>query len=159
MNYVATLTQQAANRVLNAAEAAQPIMQKVEVAAHHLSGQWQLLFDKKLDVEKFKILVTQTCAYLNEVPAQTKASNAHLMEIIMAQDYQDLTGQVIKKIMSLIQDMERQLVMLLVENAPPNSRADQNEGLLNGPVINAKDRTDVVTNQDEVDSLLGSLGF
>ena len=159
LNYVATLTHQAAERVLNAAEATQPIMQKIEVAALHLSGQWQLLFEKKLDVEKFKNLVTQTCAFLHEVPGQTKESNAYLMEIIMAQDYQDLTGQVIKKIISLTQDMEQQLVFLLVETAPPAIRSEQHDGLLNGPVINAKGRTDVLTSQDQVDDLLESLGF
>ncbi|MCR4298838.1 MAG: protein phosphatase CheZ, partial [Gallionella sp.] len=53
LNYVATLTQQAAERVLNATEAAQPVVEKMEVEAHRLSGQWQMLFEKKLDVEQF----------------------------------------------------------------------------------------------------------
>jgi chemotaxis protein CheZ len=159
LNYVATLTEQAAERVLNATEAAQPLVEKMEVEAHRLSGQWQLLFEKKLDVEQFKNLVMQTHSFLYEVPKQAKATNAYLMEIMMAQDFQDLTGQVIKKITAVTKDMEQQLLALLVENAPASVKADLSAGLLNGPVINATGRTDVVTGQDQVDDLLESLGF
>ncbi|OGS98589.1 MAG: protein phosphatase CheZ [Gallionellales bacterium RIFCSPLOWO2_12_FULL_59_22] len=159
LNYVATLTQQAAERVLNATDAAQPILEKVEVESHRLSGQWQLLFEKKLDVMQFKELVMQTQAFLHEVPKQTKATNSHLMDIMMAQDFQDLTGQVIKKIIEVTKNMEQQLVSLLLENAPPSVKAEFDAGLLNGPVINAAGRSDVVTNQDQVDDLLESLGF
>jgi chemotaxis protein CheZ len=101
----------------------------------------------------------QTQAFLHEVPKQTKATNAHLMDIMMAQDFQDLTGQVIKKIIEVTKNMEQQLVALLLENAPPSVKAEFDAGLLNGPVINAAGRTDVVTNQDQVDDLLESLGF
>jgi chemotaxis protein CheZ len=159
LNYVATLTENAAERVLNATEAAQPLVEKMEVEAHRLSGQWELLFEKKLDVEQFKSLVTQTQSFLHEVPKDAKATNAYLMEIMMAQDFQDLTGQVIKKIMAVTKDLEQQLLALLVENAPASSKAEMNDGLLNGPVINAKGRADVVSSQDQVDDLLESLGF
>lgn len=159
LNYVATLTQQAAERVLNATDAAQPILEKVEVESHRLAGQWQLLFEKKLDVMQFRDLVMQTQAFLHEVPRQTKATNAHLMDIMMAQDFQDLTGQVIKKIIELTKSMEQQLVSLLLENAPASVKAEFDTGLMNGPVVNAAGRTDVVTSQDQVDDLLESLGF
>jgi chemotaxis protein CheZ len=81
------------------------------------------------------------------------------MEIMMAQDFQDLTGQVIKKIIEVTKTMEQQLVTLLLESAPPEVKAEFDTGLLNGPVINAAGRSDVVTNQDQVDDLLESLGF
>jgi chemotaxis protein CheZ len=157
LTYIAAMTQQAAERVLNATEAAQPIVDKIEGEAKHLSGEWQKLFNQQLDAEQFKQLATRTHAYLVEVPKQTKATNAYLTEIMMAQDFQDLTGQVIKKIIEVTQQMEQQLVMLLVENAPPSVKIDS--GLLNGPVINAEGRNDVVTSQAQVDDLLESLGF
>jgi chemotaxis protein CheZ len=160
LNYVATLTQQAAERVLNATDAAQPVLEKMEIESHRLAGQWQMLFEKKLDVEQFKNLVTQTHAFLYEVPKQTKMTNAYLLEIMMAQDFQDLTGQVIKKIIEVTQSMENELLALLVENASPSVRAELESGsLLNGPIINPKGRTDIVTSQDQVDDLLESLGF
>lgn len=159
LNYVATLTQQAAERVLNATEAAQPLVEKMEVEAHRLSGQWQMLFDKQLDVEQFKDLAMQTHAFLSEVPKQTKATHAYLMEIMMAQDFQDLTGQVIKKIIDVTENMEQQLLALLVENAPAKVKSDLNPGLLNGPVVNPNGRKDVAGSQSRVDDLLENLGF
>ena len=159
LNYVATLTQQAAERVLNATEAAQPVAERIGDASHQLAQQWDLLFQKKLDVQQFKNLVTQTHAFLREAPKQTKEVNAYLVDIMMAQDFQDLTGQVIKKIIQLTQEMEQQLLALLLENAPAVVRAEINSGLLNGPVVNAAGRSDVVTSQDQVDDLLESLGF
>ena len=157
LTYIATMTQQAAERVLNATDAAQPVVEKIEGEAKYLSAEWQKLFDQKLDAEQFKQLATRTHAYLVEVPKQTKATNAYLTEIMMAQDFQDLTGQVIKKIIEVTQNMEQQLVSLLIENAPPSVKIDS--GLLNGPVINAQGRSDVVTSQKQVDDLLDSLGF
>ncbi len=159
LNYVATLTQQAAEKVLNATDAAQPVVEKIEVESLRLARDWQRLFDKQLDVDQFKSLAMQTHAFLIDLPKQTKATNGYLMEIMMAQDFQDLTGQVIKKIVDVTQMMERHLVELLVENPPSTVNPDDYSGLLNGPVINAAGRTDVVTSQDQVDDLLGSLGF
>ncbi len=159
LNYVATLTQQAAERVLNATEAAQPIVDKLGTESQRLASQWDMLFEKKLDVQQFKELVIQTHSFLHETPKQTKTTNAYLTEIMLAQDFQDLTGQVIKKIIHLTQEMEQQLVSLLLENAPAAVKAELNTGLLNGPVINGAGRNDVVTSQDQVDDLLESLGF
>jgi len=159
LNYVATLTQQAAEKVLNATEAAQPLVENMETEANRLAAQWKKLFDKQLDVADFKALAMQTHAFLEVIPKQTKATNAYLMEIMMAQDFQDLTGQVIKKIIEMTQQMEQQLLSLLLENALPADRKAEYSGLLNGPVIKPIGRTDVVTGQDQVDDLLESLGF
>jgi chemotaxis protein CheZ len=157
LNYIASMTQAAAERVLNATEAAQPIVDKIESGAKNLAGEWQKLFDNKLDENQFKQLAMNTHAYLLELPRQTRQTNAHLTEIMMAQDFQDLTGQVIKKVMDVTQNLEQQLLALLVHHAPPSVQLDSS--LLNGPVINAAGRTDVVTSQAQVDDLLESLGF
>jgi chemotaxis protein CheZ len=159
LNYVATLTQQAAEKVLNATDAAQPVVEKIEVESQRLAREWQKLLDKQLDVDQFKGLVMQTHAFLVDVPKQTKVTNGYLMDIMMAQDFQDLTGQVIKKIVDVTQQMEKHLVELLVQNPPSTANPDAYAGLLNGPVISAAGRTDVVTSQDQVDDLLESMGF
>lgn len=159
LGYVVTMTEKAAERVLNATEAAQPIMTKIETDSQLLAQEWQRVFAKQLDIEQFKGLVAQTLAFLTELPKQAKTTNAYLTEIMMAQDFQDLTGQVIKKIVDVTQQMEKQLVELLVESSPLIANPDMHAGLLNGPVINASGRTDVVTNQNQVDDLLESMGF
>ena len=92
------------------------------------------------------------------MPTHTQGTRTQLLEIMMAQDFQDLTGQVIKKIVDMIQLMESELLSFLVEFSDPKIEPDKC-GLLNGPVINAEGRNDVVTSQQQVDDLLDSLGF
>jgi len=157
--YISTLTKQAAERVLNATEIARPIQDKLEAEASGLSQGWAKMLGNQLTVEDFKALVERTRAYLDEVPKQTRATNAQLTDIMMAQDFQDLTGQVIKKVTEAAQNIEGQMLQLLLEHAPPEKRLETGSGLLNGPVINAQGRNDIVTDQAQVDDLLESLGF
>ena len=159
LNYISAMTAQAAERTLNAAENTQPILEQMGQSAQSLSGEWDKLFNKQLGVDEFKALVQNTRAYLAKVPEQAAASNAQIMEIILAQDFQDLTGQVIKKVLEAAQHLENQLLGLLIETTPQDRRQAVSPGLLNGPVINAAGRSDVVTSQAQVDDLLESLGF
>lgn len=159
LNYIASMTAKAAERTLNAAESAQPLQEQLGSTAQSLAGQWDKLFNKQLGVNEFKALVQDTRTYLKDVPQQTAATNAQLMEVIMAQDFQDLTGQVIKKILEAAQQLENQLLGLLIETTPQDKRQSVAPGLLNGPVINSAGRSDVVTSQAQVDDLLESLGF
>jgi chemotaxis protein CheZ len=158
LSYVAAMTEQAAQRALNASEAAKPIQETLAAGADALSMRWDRLFSENPGVDEFKALVRATRDYLHTVPAQTKATSAQLTEIMLAQDFQDLTGQVIKKITDVVHSLEGQLVKLLVENAP-RDKAQHASELVNGPVINGHGRTDVVTSQQQVDDLLESLGF
>ena len=157
--YIATLTEKAADRVLNATEVAKPLQDVIESGSIQLSGQWDRLFKNELSIEDFKLLVTQTRDFLGSTTQHAKTTNAQLMEIMMAQDFQDLTGQVIKKVIVMAQEMESQLLGLLLQTTSPEKRAEMNSSLLNGPVINPDGRSDIVTDQEQVDDLLESLGF
>jgi chemotaxis protein CheZ len=156
--YIGTLTERAAERALNAVEVARPIQESLGRDAERLACGWERLFSRELGVDEFRALVIDTRAYLSAMPERTRATNAQLTEIMMAQDFQDLTGQVIKRVTEVAQDVERKLVNLLVENMPAERRVEA-RGLLNGPVVNPAGRRDVVTSQDQVDELLESLGF
>ncbi|HQU63647.1 MAG TPA: protein phosphatase CheZ, partial [Nitrosomonas sp.] len=104
----------------------------------------------------------ETLSYIDKVPERADATNAQLMEIMMAQDFQDLTGQVIKKITTVVQKLEQDLLQLLLANFPPEKRQAHTEDgacLMNGPVTNPEKNPDTVSNQDQVDDLLASLGF
>jgi chemotaxis protein CheZ len=158
LSYVATMTEQAAQRALNASEAAKPIQEALAVNAGALTTRWDKLFAADPGVDEFKALVGATRDYLRDVPERTRATNAQLTEIMLAQDFQDLTGQVIKKITDVGHTLESQLLNLLVENAPPEKVQMAGE-MLNGPVVNGHGRADVVTSQQQVDDLLESLGF
>jgi len=162
LTYVATKTEQAAERTLNATEIAIPIQEKLSADALHLSEQWKSALENSkhhIDNEKFKFLLIDTLQYLDGVSTQTSATNSQLMEIMMAQDFQDLTGQVIKKITLMVQNLEKDLIEILLASVPAKKNHDMNEGFLNGPVINPEKCSDVVCNQDQVDDLLASLGF
>lgn len=158
LGYVAQMTERAAERALNAIDIAQPIQEDLARQAHALTERWNLWFSSPLELADARELVTDTRGYLSEVPRQVSATNAQLMEIMMAQDFQDLTGQVIKKMMDVIREMETQLLQLLVDNSPSEKRQDSGDGLLNGPKIKPV-TPDTLDDQDQVDDLLASLGF
>ncbi len=158
--YIANLTEQAACKVLNATDVANPLIESIESDAQGLAARWDKLYANQMSVEDFKQLAAETRSFLKEqVPQKTGGAKAQLMEIMMAQDFQDLTGQVIKKVVTLAQDLESQLMNALIEVMPEEHKTDSVSSLLNGPVINADGRTDVVVDQQQVDDLLDSLGF
>lgn len=158
--YVANLTEQAACRVLNATDIASPLVDDIENRSRALGAGWDKVFANQLGPDAFKQLASETRIFLNEqLPQKTQATHAQLTEIMMAQDFQDLTGQVIKKIVALAQELEAGLMTVLLEVVPETKRTEEVTSLMNGPVVNAEGRTDVVVNQEQVDDLLDSLGF
>ncbi|MDD2663358.1 MAG: protein phosphatase CheZ [Dechloromonas sp.] len=158
--YVANLTEQAACRVLNATDIAGPLVDELENGAQGLAQRWDRAFASQLTTADFRQLAIDTRGFLKEqLPQKTAATHAQLTEIMMAQDFQDLTGQVIKKIVALAQELETGLMAALLELAPEAKKTGEVASLMNGPVINAEGRTDVVVNQEQVDDLLDSLGF
>lgn len=157
--YVASLTGKAADRVLGAVERAKVQHDAVKEGAAGLGARWEALYAGTLSVDEFKALAGDTRQFLGGHAARAVDIDAQLTEIMMAQDFHDLTGQVIQRITQVAQSLEDQLVKLLVEATPPDQRAQVEEGWLNGPVINAEGRSDVVTSQGQVDDLLESLGF
>ncbi|KOC87619.1 protein phosphatase CheZ [Winslowiella iniecta] len=160
LDYVVQMTAQAAERALNSVEASQPRQTLLENGAKQLKGRWDEWFENPIELADARSLVSDTRGYLESVPDHTSFTHAQLMEIMMAQDFQDLTGQVIKRMMDVIQEIERQLLMVLLENIPEGSarQKKENDSLLNGPQMNAA-APGVVANQDQVDDLLDSLGF
>lgn len=158
LNYVAQMTERAAERALNAVDIAQPIQENLSRQANGLTERWDVWFSSALELDDARELVIDTRSYLSGVPQQVSATHAQLMEIMMAQDFQDLTGQVVKKMMDMIQDMETQLLQLLIDNTPIERRLEASNALLNGPQTR-RGNPDAVENQNQVDDLLASLGF
>jgi chemotaxis protein CheZ len=157
--YIATLTGQAAERTLSALDEIKPIQEVLEGEATGLANKWNSLLAGAMPYRDFKPLVLATQQFLRAVPQQTERTNSQLLEIMMAQDFHDLTGQVIKKVVDLAQNLEHQLLQLLIETSPKEQLSQAFEGHLNGPVVQAKGRDDVLTSQAQVDDLLDSLGF
>jgi len=161
LNYIAQMTEQAASKVLNATDIAKPMQDRIERGAGDLAAQWDKLFANQLSPDEFKALAQNTRAFLGAAVEDSRATNAQLTEIMMAQDFQDLTGQVIKRVVEMAQMVESQLLNVLIETAPEDKKPvrSKDEGLMNGPVVSSEGRDDVVTSQEQVDDLLESLGF
>jgi chemotaxis protein CheZ len=159
LDYVAKMTEQAAQRVLNATEAASPLQERIESGAADIAGQWKALLASPDTDPRSRALAERTLAFLDGARADAGATRQQLLDIMMAQDFQDLTGQVIKRVTELAHGIEQQLVQLLVDYAPPELRRDASPSLLNGPQINPSAHADVVSDQGQVDDLLESLGF
>ncbi|MFT6600395.1 MAG: chemotaxis protein CheZ [Alloalcanivorax sp.] len=175
LNYVASMTEQAADRALNAVDRAQPLQNEIESRAESLDQQWQTWFENPMELDQARQLVNDTRGYLAAVPAMTRDTSKELLEIMMAQDFQDLTGQVIKKMMEVILEVENQLLQVLLESVPEGEERDalkqrmedrnaadtrkrEEATLVNGPQLTAEG-DGIVSNQDQVDDLLDELGF
>jgi chemotaxis protein CheZ len=160
LDYVARLSEQAAKRVLDATDAASPLQDAIENRSAELRGAWQgLLQNGAAGDQDWRALAERSVAALQENERAAAATRGELMNIMLAQDFQDLTGQVIGKITSIAQDLEKQLVQVLIDFAPSEIKRELDNGLLNGPQIKPEGNTEVVSNQGQVDDLLDSLGF
>lgn len=159
LNYIAQMTEQAASKVLNACDIAKPAQDELDAVVKAMGTRWERMFANQLSVDEFKQLAADTRGFFAVAPAKIAITNAQLTEIMLAQDFQDLTGQVIKRVVEMVQNFESQLLQVLIESMPEDKRAAAPGGLMNGPVIGAAGRSDVVTSQAQVDDLLESLGF
>jgi len=152
LTYIASKTADAANKVLNSVDRAKEEHASIAEATRKLGAA----------VVANPVKAVASGAVLNfvqEVEQSTARIDGHLTDIMMAQDFHDLTGQVVAKVVTLANDLEDSLVKLLVQVVPPDHREKVDSSILNGPVVNPEGRTDVVADQGEVDDLLASLGF
>jgi len=155
LSYIARLTGEAAEKVLNRVEQAKT--QHDYIAQETRRVVASLVKDPVAAVAKGEIM-----NFLTDVERVTKEADGHLTEIMMAQDFHDLTGQVIARVVNLAATIEDQLVQLLIQTAPPNAQVAAEPARsphLQGPVVDPEHTPDVVTDQSQVDDLLASLGF
>ncbi len=162
LNYIATKTADAAEKVLNLVDTAKADQEHIATETRKLAAL--------ITADPVKAVASGAVYnFVQEVETTTHRVDGHLTDIMMAQDFHDLTGQVVAKVVRLANDLESQLIKLLVQAAPPEqaqkveaaltAHHPTSEPKLEGPVVDAKGRTDVVADQSEVDDLLASLGF
>lgn len=160
LNYVITMTDQAAHRTLTAVEETIPLSEQLEQQAAVLTQKWERLLRHELSAGEFKALSQEVGKFLPLVLSCSSKIHSNLSDVLLAQDYQDITGQIIRRVIKLVQDVEDSLVRLIKISGqhmmPAGER--QHKAGLDGPQINA-DHPDVVMGQDNVDDLLSSLGF
>ena len=153
LSYIARLTGEAAEKVLNHVE-----LGKSE--QEHVAQRGRQLHDTIAAVPGLGKAMPELLAWSKDVVETAEKTDARLTDIMMAQDFHDLTGQVIARVVQRAGQIEEQLLALLLQSAPASQAvAEPPPGELAGPVVNAEGRTDVVSDQAGVDDLLASLGF
>jgi chemotaxis protein CheZ len=165
LRHVVNMTAKSADRSLTAAEESMPICDGIENEAGELKGQWERFVKRDMSAEEFRRLSSRLSAFFDNVGSDAGVLRSNLSEVMMAQDFQDLTGQIIERVITLVDEMEGSLVDLirisgqnLREPATPK-KEDVLKGV--GPVVPGVDDAaeNIVSGQDEVDDLLSSLGF
>jgi len=153
LEHIATLTEQAANKVLNATDEGMPAQDVLAKKAKDIDDRWTSLFAGQMSIEAFKKLANDSRAFAKDAIISTEEEKARLLSIMMSQDFQDLTGQLIKKVVTITTAVERELAQILIDNAPSSVR-EKAVDLMSGPSAPAS-----AMEQDDVDNLLDSLGF
>jgi chemotaxis protein CheZ len=164
--YVIEATEEAANKTMDLVDSCMPIAEKLHGDISTVLPGWKKLMDRQLQLGEFNQLCHQLDDFLEDGSVESAKLTGLLTEVLMAQGYQDLTGQVIRRVIELVKEVEDNLVYMLTmfggvetnENTQKSSKqADSVEA--EGPIMDAANREDVASDQDDVDDLLSSLGF
>ena len=163
LNYVIQMTDEAANNTLNAIDEILPVTSDLQRKSEEISKNWHKFLGRKLSLKEFKLMSGEITKFLDESCKSTKFVNEKANDIVLAQSFQDLTSQIIKKVITLVQDVENSLVDLIrlagTQSTTSEESKKETKGVLEGPAVPGVIVQGAVNNQDEVDDLLSSLGF
>ncbi len=170
LSYIVDMTAKAANKTMDKVEESMPLSQGIASQASDIQQEWKRFLKKEMAPAEFRELTKRISEFLESTGKNTQKLNVNLNDILLAQDFQDLTGQVIQKITTMVTDVEARLVDLVAmaghvdqmtgikhEEVNEQKEVDPHKGV--GPQIDAENKEDVAANQDDVDDLLSSLGF
>jgi chemotaxis protein CheZ len=164
LRHVIDMTDQAANRTLTAVEESLPICEVIENRTQVLNTDWQRFKKREMNLVEFRELAKRLDEFFESNKGDAGKLRSSLNNVLMAQDFQDLTSQIIKKVITLVEDVESNLVALIKLTGGPGGQteaasAPAKEEKLAGPIVPGVNDKGVVSGQDEVDQLLSSLGF
>ena len=162
LRYVVSMTDEAANRTLNAVENAIPRCEELSNRVAEIQTSWDRLLRREMTADEFRALSSNLTKYLPQSCDDVNQIKSGLNEVLMAQDFQDLTGQIIHRVIDLVEDVENNLVGLIKVAGQKTSAPTYEHGpdtTPAGPAVPGLDDAGRVSGQDEVDDLLSSLGF
>lgn len=165
LNYVITRTEEAANKTMDVVESVFPVVDNLAEQVRGVNPSWTRLMNNEIDLPEFKELCVDIDTLLTTTGKETQHIHSLMTDVLMAQDFQDLTGQVIRKVIELVREVEDSLINMLTafgissEQQKEIASPKVGDNLVEGPIVNKENRDDVVEDQDDVDDLLSSLGF
>jgi len=164
LSHVINVTDQAAHKTLTAVEEAIPVCRELEESASKIESQWKRFISRDLSADEFRDLSREIGGHLEISADRYTKIKTYLNDILMAQDFQDITGQIIRRVIGLVQDVEDKLVGLIkisgnFDGEEKKLESKPAEKVLEGPQVPGKETATALKSQDEVDDLLSSLGF
>ncbi len=163
LEYVITMTENAANTVLGVVERSSPLAEKLSEQSKNLNEQWQKFRRRELGANELREMGQDVESFFAESDRMMTDLLSGFTEVLMAQDFQDLTGQIIRRVINLVDEIESNLVELIKIQGENYQREEKviehTETVLDGPQIPGKETDEVMKGQDDVDDLLASLGF
>ena len=162
LNYVITMTEQAADQTLTVVENLLPVSSEMTDHVNALASKWERFLGKEMPYEEFKAMSQEITEHFKSSMGSLEKVESGLNEILMAQAFQDITGQIIRKVITLVSELETSMVELIrISGGKRTENIEEKEDFLQGPVVpGVDDKTgDVAASQDDVDDLLSSLGF
>ena len=167
LNHVIELTDNAAHRTLTALEEGLETLSSIGAEGKNLAQGWQKFRTRQLSATEFRDLSREMDGFFERLQSEGDELQSKLTDALMAQDYQDITGQIIRRVMKLVKEVEDGLVSLIsisaqrtADEGKPADKKDKDNGMeLEGPQVPGQESDSAVSGQDEVDDLLSSLGF
>lgn len=172
LTYVIETTEEAANKTMDLVDSCMPIAERLNSGIEVIVPEWSKLMARQLELGEFNKLAKQIDTFFKEGAEDSAQLSSLLTEVLLAQGYQDITGQVIRRVIELVKEVEHNLVYMLTmfggvevkesEVTEQNSHKSENQADMikaEGPIMDADSREDVASDQDDVDDLLSSLGF
>ena len=163
LNYIVTKTDEAAHRTMTGAEETVSMIDTFNQRAEVMRDRWRQFRNRELSKQEFVVLNDDLDHFLEAIGDESQAIHGKMTEIMLAQDYQDITGQMIKQVVNMVQEIEEKLVRLVTISGSSvtdaESREDKNAEQGQGPQLPSASRSEVAQSQGDVDDLLASLGF
>jgi chemotaxis protein CheZ len=161
LDHVLRLTDEAAHRTLDLVEQSGPLAERTARGASDLIEIWKLFRERRIAVEDFQRMVSDMDAFLHAASTDMNKVRGNLSEVLVAQEYQDLSGQIIRGVMKLVCELEialADLVRLAQTGARGARRVSDETRRGFGPPIPGIDNGRAVSGQQDVDALLSGLG-
>ncbi|MGR8929473.1 MAG: protein phosphatase CheZ [Gammaproteobacteria bacterium] len=163
LHYVIAMTEQAADKTLTAVESLLPLSQDLNDQVENLAGKWGRFLDREMPLAEFKAMSAEITEHFKQSKGDLAKVHTGLNDILLAQGFQDITGQIIRRVIGLVEELEASMVKLISISSRKitEGEAAQKHSDLPGPVVPGVDdrQGDVATSQVDVDDLLSSLGF
>lgn len=163
LEYVIEMTEKSAHLTLNVVEESLPVCERMEADGKNIQESWQRFMRREMEPQEFRELCKEIDAYFDSLNSNSGMLKKGLTDILMAQDFQDITGQIISRVIRLVSDLEDSLVTLVRDSGVPVDKSEAvskgEKGKLDGPYVPGIESEGSVSGQDEVDDLLSSLGF